>query len=121
MSAVDRVYVEDDPYTMANFRPGTTGLPMVVWLSEQAGAQHDVRIKVCRVHGNRMQPDHTASVAVRPQPHPVVAGTLSPADLQAVVQWIALNEASIVDYWDGLIDTAELTHRLRPLNPPIAP
>jgi hypothetical protein len=111
---------EDDPYAMANLRPATTGLPMVVWVSERGNAQHDVRVKVCCVHGTAIQPNNTASVAVRPQAH-LVAGNLDQPDLQAVMRWIDLNLDPIVAYWDGMIDTAELLQRLRPLDPPIAP
>ena len=120
MSAPVIIDVEDDPYTMANLRPAFTGLPMVVWVSERGNAQHDVRVKVCRIHGNAIQFNNTASVGVRPQPR-LMAGNLSPPDLQAVSRWVTLNADPIVAYWDGIIDTSELMQRLRPLNPPIAP
>lgn len=107
---------EDDPYAMANLRPATTGLPMVVWVSERGNAPHDVRVKVCCVHGNTIQINNTASVGVRPQPH-LAAGTLSAPDLQAVTRWINLNADPIVAYWDGLIDTAELLQRLQRIGP----
>lgn len=111
---------QDDFYTMANLRPAFTGLPMVVWVSEQGNAKHDVRVKVCCVHGDRIQLNNTASVSVRPQPA-IMAGYLPPADLQAVSRWITLNAEPIVAYWDGIIDTVELLQRLQPLHPPIAP
>ena len=106
--------VYEDPYAMANLRPADTGLPMVVWVSERGNAPHDARVKVCRVHGERMQWNNTASVAVRPQPH-IAAGELSPADLVAVADWIRLNEQAILDYWEGRIFTVELLQRLRKL------
>ena len=112
---------EDDAYAMANLRPIRTGLPMVVWVSERGIAQHDVRVKVCCVHGDNIQFHNAASVAVRPQPHLVPPGRLSAADLHAVRNWIALNADPIIAYWDGLIDTVELLQRLQPLHPPIAP
>jgi hypothetical protein len=105
---------EEDPYAMANLRPADTGLPMTVWVSERAGAPHDVRVKVCTVHSSRMLPASTASVAMRPAPR-VVVGQLSPDDFQAVSRWISLNEATIIDYWDGAIGTGELMRRLRRL------
>jgi hypothetical protein len=49
---------------------------------------------------------------VRPVPH-LVTGQLSAADLRAVSEWIRLNEAVIVGYWDGTIDTGELIQQLR--------
>ena len=112
---------ESDPYTMANLRPAVTGLPMVIWISERGNAQHDVRLKVCCVHGDKIQYNNTVSVAVRPQPHVISPGKLSSSDLQAVSRWVGLNADPIIAYWDGIIDTFELMQRLRPLIPPIAP
>ena len=106
--------ITEAPFDMANLPPRLTGLPMVVWVSERGNAAHDVRVKVCRVHGERMQWNNAASVAVRPQPC-LVAGQLSPADLAVVSDWIHLNEAVLVDYWEEQIFTDELLSRLRKL------
>src|SRR4051812_47530866 len=105
-----------DFFLMANLRPATTGLPMVVWVSESGLARHESRVKVSTVHGPRVQYANMATVAVRPTPL-LVAGQLSAADLQAVSEWIRLNEAALAAYWDCQIDTAELMQRLRPLSP----
>jgi hypothetical protein len=67
-----------------------------------------------------MSPSNTASVAVRPTPH-LLGGQLSPADLLAVSEWIRRNEAVILGYSDGKIDTGELFLLLRPLAPPAEP
>ena len=103
-----------DLYEMANLYPAETGLPMTVWVSPRGHARHDVRIKVCRVHGPRMTIDDTVVVAVRPTPR-LVAGQLSPADMRLVADWLRLNEAALVDYWEGTIGTVELARRLRRL------
>jgi hypothetical protein len=112
--------VEDELFLMTNLYPATTGLPMVIWVGPRYGAQHDVRIKVMMVHGTRMDPGNLAVVAVRPTPH-VIAGQLSRADLQAVSRWIAMNEAAILDHWNGLTDGVQMGQQLRPLSPPIPP
>jgi hypothetical protein len=91
---------------------------MVVWVSERGLARHEVRVKVSAVHGARVQHANMATVVVRPAPR-LVTGQLSAADFQAVSDWIRLNEARLVTYWDSLIDTAELIQRLRPLSPPV--
>jgi hypothetical protein len=111
---------ELDPFLMADLRPATTGLPMVVWVSERGQARHDVRVKISTVHGPRMQHANRATVAVRPAPR-LIAGHLSATDLQAVSEWIQLNEPALIAYWDCQIDTAELIQRLRPLSPPVPP
>jgi hypothetical protein len=104
----------DEPFEMANLYPRTTGLPMTVWLSPRGNARHDVRIKVNMTHGNQMTVDNTAVVAVRPAPR-VLAGRLSTDDRQAVFNWINLNAAAIIAYWDGDIDTVQLSQMLQPL------
>ena len=103
---------DDALFEMANLFPATTGLPMVIWASERGRARHDVRIKVSQARGVRMLPGDLATVAVRPVPR-LVDGRLSVADLQAVGDWIRLNEAALVAYWEYRIDTAEFIGRLR--------
>jgi hypothetical protein len=72
------------------------------------------------MHGRQMVIADAATVGVRPAPR-LIAGQLSPADLQAVSNWIRLNEGALVDYWDFTIDTDELLQRLQPLSPAIPP
>jgi hypothetical protein len=106
--------VEDELFLMTNLYPVSTGLPMVIWVGPSYGAQHDVRIKVMMAHGTRMDPGNLAVVAVRPTPR-VVAGQLSADDLRAISQWLALNEAAILDHWNGLTDGVQLGQQLRRL------
>jgi hypothetical protein len=103
---------EQDLFESANLYPRNTGLPMTVWASPRARAQHDARIKVCMTPGDRMDVDNTAVVSLRPQPR-LLHGTLAPADWRAVQAWATLNLAVLIDYWDGVIDTLEFVQRLR--------
>ena len=106
---------EDDPYLMANLYPRTTGLPMTIWVSERGGARHDVRLKVSTVHGARaIRKEEQAVVALRPQPR-LLHGALDRGDLDAVLSWISLNQAVVIEYCNGEADTAELIGRLKPL------
>jgi hypothetical protein len=100
--------LDTDFFLMANLRPRTTGLPMVVWVSERGNARHDIRVEVALQHGDRIDPSHTAVFGVRPIP-----GYLPASDQHAVSDWIKLNEAAIIEYWDGVIDTGELLGRLK--------
>jgi hypothetical protein len=69
---------------------------------------------VNRSHGARFSPGNFAVVAVRPAPR-LIAGNLLPADLGAVSEWIQLNEAALVDYWEYRISTSRLIQQLRRL------
>ena len=104
----------DELFEMANLYPRTTGLPMTVWVSPRGNARHDVRVKVNMTHGNQMTVDNTAVVAVRPTPH-LIAGRLSTDDEHAVFTWIGLNATALIAYWDGDVDTVQLSQLLKPL------
>lgn len=103
---------DEDLYEMTNVFPRTSGLPVTVWVSARGGARHDVRVKVCRVPGNRMIPGETAVVSVRPEPR-LMEGDLDGEALRAVQRWIKLNEDLLIALWDGEIDGVELAQRLR--------
>jgi hypothetical protein len=104
----------DELFEMANLYPRTTGLPMTIWVSVRGNARHDVRVKVNMMHGDRMNIDSTAVVAVRPSPR-VIEGHLSSEDERIVSEWIRLNAVAIVAYWNGDIDTVQLAQALKPL------
>jgi hypothetical protein len=109
-----RVNTVEAPYEMANLYPRQTGLPMTVWASPRGRARHDLRIKVCRTHGDNMDPTNLAVVAVRPVPH-VVHGPLAQSDFAPVAEWIALNQDALIGYWNGALDTIEFASKLRRL------
>jgi hypothetical protein len=100
-----------DLFEMANLYPRTTGLPMTVWVSPKGHARHDARVKVNTTHGQRMDLDNAAVVAIRPTPR-LIEGALSPSDQTAVAEWVTHNRDALIDFWDGTIDTAELIGRL---------
>jgi hypothetical protein len=60
-----------------------------------------------------MDPTDLVSVSIRPSPR-AIDGDPPPEVMQAVSPWIERNEAALMDYWDGAIDTIELASRLRP-------
>jgi hypothetical protein len=112
---------EDEGFWMANLPPRATGLPMVVFVSQRGNARHAIRIKVSLTHGNHMDPGNTVPVGVYPTPHEIIPGRLSRADRDAVFQWIALNEAVLLNYWENKIFTDEMLAQVRPLSPPVLP
>ena len=95
--------------------PRITGLPMAVWIPENYGSQHAVRVKVSPLHGGRGSWRAAPSVGVRPQPHEIVPGSLPAADVALVRQWIALNRDVIIALWDGVLDADEVFAKLRPI------
>lgn len=98
---------EDDAFLMANLRQKTTGLPMVIWVSEKQ-ASHGARIKVSTNHSDKINLDETVSVSIANPPEIVAGYGLSNKDLQLVSAFIKLNEKLLVDYWNSEIDTGDL-------------
>jgi hypothetical protein len=101
-------------FEMANISPKRTGLPFVVWISPQAGAPHDVRVKVSR--GPKVHSSELVSVAIRPDVH-VVGGKLNAHDLSLLQKWVDLNRDVIVKYWEGDIEyTEDAIAALKPID-----
>jgi hypothetical protein len=101
-------------FEMANLRPASTGLPMVIWVSEKGRARHGPRIKVSRKHGDRMDIRNTVSVTIDGPPR-VIGEGLAAGDLDLVSDYISRNRDALLAYWHGEIDTVELISRLRPI------
>ncbi len=76
----------------------------MVWISQKAGAPHDVRVKVSK--GPKVHPSELISVAIRPDVQ-VVGGAMSAHDLSLLRKWVELNLDTIVRYWDGEIEYTE--------------
>jgi hypothetical protein len=111
MTTMREVEAESDElFEMANLFPRTTGLAMTVWVSPRGNARHDIRVKVNMTHGDQMNIANTAVVGVRAAPH-IIAGP--PDDQRAVFEWVSLNTAALVSYWEGRIDTIELGQLLK--------
>lgn len=105
---------DEGMFGMANLRPDRTGLPFVVFISQQGGARHDVRVKVSR--GPRADPAQMVTVTVRPEPRSIPPDGLSAEELALVARWIALNRQVLIDYWTGEIGyTEDALAALRPL------
>jgi hypothetical protein len=77
--------------------PDDTGLLMVVWITENDGYPHDVRLQVATVHGSRGSWRVSPSMGVRPNPHEIRPGSLPPADAQAVAHWIEFKRDVVLD------------------------
>jgi hypothetical protein len=103
---------EEDFFDMSNLRPKHTGLPMVVWVSHRGRTRHDARVKVCRTPGDRIDVDDMAVVGIRPTPT-LIEGPLDARSLKLVQKWIALNETTLIGYWDGELDTVEMLQSLK--------
>lgn len=116
MSATDTFDLDqEEDWAAVKLVPRMTGLPMAVWITENVGYQHDVRVKVSAIHGGRGSWRTAPSVGVRPRPHEIVPGSLPAGDVALVIDWIVLNRDIIVAFWDGALEADEVLSRLQKL------
>jgi hypothetical protein len=106
-----------EDWAQVKLPPRLTGLPMAVWITEDDGYPHDVRVKVSTLRGGRGSWRTAPSIAVRPTPREIVPGSLPAADVALVSRWIDLNRDLIIDYWNGVVDFDEVTPRLQQVQP----
>jgi hypothetical protein len=108
-----------EDWAAVKLTPQRTGLPRAVWITENQGYPHDVRVKVSRVRSGRGTWPDAVSVSVRPVCEEIVPPGRQPelpaADLALVCRWVVLNRDVILDFWDGAIDAIDAGARLQKL------
>jgi hypothetical protein len=98
---------------MANLRPDETNLPFVVWVSQKAGAQHDIRVKVAP--GPKVIASQMGVYAVRPFRY-VARQPLSSQEEKLLESWILKNLDVLIGFWDGDIEyTRDMMEKIEPL------
>lgn len=104
--------VEDElTASMAMFRKNITGVDNTLYISLKFPG-HVPRIKVAIEPAARLDPfGDNASVAITDGRH--LDGTEMPAWLRKQVEWfLEVNRATLLEYWEGRLDTDELRDRL---------
>lgn len=122
MTRLEEYLTEEQEYEllfeMANIRPKTTNLSMIVYVSvgkiENKKMRHGPRIKVSKSYNDRFNPLDTFSVTIDKR-HPDVIGStgdINSKDMEQVRRWIVLNYDVLMSYWDDEYDTADLFNNL---------
>jgi len=63
-------------------------------------------------HGDRLDIDNLAVVAIRPEPR-LVHGELSRRDMDLVAAWIRLNDDALMGHWEGRLGGIEFGRALK--------
>jgi hypothetical protein len=95
---------------MVSYRRNVTGIAHTIFISPKGNARHGPRLKVAIDPPDSIDPrSHTVSVTIDGKP----LGKIDPVLLAAVCDFIALNRAVLLAYWNYEIDTDQLRRRLR--------
>jgi hypothetical protein len=93
-------------WEMSNFRPKSTGLPMVIWLNFKSGREkHGPRLKVSPSHGDTAQISNWQTVTISDDPK--LIGNLSIKDFKLVKQFILNNKDLLIKFWNDEIDISD--------------
>lgn len=112
MTKSTQISNEDLMFLMTNLRPKRTGLPMIIWISEDDETGQVCNIKVQMVHGNKSDAFNWVLVTVSNEPKIIGEITLSDKDFAAVKKYILLNQEAIMKYWNHETCTSELLDAL---------
>ena len=100
-------------YEMANFRPKSTGLSMVVWVvPTNKKEKHYARIKVSTHYGDSLRYEDFFTVTVPDLDIIGNTGDIGTKDQKLLLHWIKINENAIIDYWNNKIDIAEFLEKM---------
>jgi hypothetical protein len=83
-------------------------------VSDSPRARHEIPNQGSHVARPADVDQRTTTIAVHPT-HPGSSPANYLRSIQAVSEWIRLNEAALADYWDGRIYTDEIAQRLQRL------
>jgi hypothetical protein len=106
----------DEAEDMVSLRKVRTGVDNTAFVSTKGYARHAPCVKIA------IDPPDSLNAAARTASMSIhdysIAGTHMPPHLvKQVKRFIERNRASLLDYWDNKIDTAELIERLRSIDP----
>jgi hypothetical protein len=97
-----------------NLSPKTTGLPTVIYISVKGNSKHFARIKASSKRGNKLKADSLITITI--DDNPVVIGDkgdLTTKNIHQLIDFVIVNKQNLLDYWNELIDAAELIDRIR--------
>jgi len=103
--------LEDELFEMANFQPKSTGLRQMVWFSGDPLTKHQRPRGKVRVN-NRFYP---FSLDEPIQWLAAVPPGVSARDFSRIAEFVRLNRATLLAYWNGEIDTMGLVRRIQKL------
>ena len=100
-------------YGMSNLRPETTGLPFIVFISQQDSAKHAARVKWSPAP--KVQSKKMGSYALDPFEHKT-GPKLENKQERLLKNWIDLNIETLQKYWNGEIEyTEEVLEQIKSL------
>ena len=113
MEKIDRYerkfLTEKTLYEMSNLFPNRTGLKYTIWILTKSGREkHGPRIKV-------FNKDWSISVSIDNNPEikdQKGKVNIKNKDLKDIYKFILLNKKTLLDHWNGKIDSADLSEKL---------
>jgi hypothetical protein len=110
---MSRIAAEEDFSLLSNLSPRRTGLPFVVWISAQGGAEQDLCVKISR-HA-KVKSGELITVALHPEIRALGSAPFTAEELTLLTEWVGKNGAILLAYWNQEIDSADAISALQPV------
>jgi hypothetical protein len=106
---------DEEAADMVSLRSDRTGVENTIFVSTKGYAQHAPRIKIA------IDPPHTLNAATKSasiaiHDYSIRGEYVPPHIVEQAKRFIERNRATLLDYWECKIDTAELIERLKPVS-----
>ncbi len=118
LSRVDQYGQPLDLFEMANARQNETGLPVIIFVSQEEPG-HIPRIKVQADYGTKVNQGNWFSMSIEDEPLILAnarnAEKLSSKDLHAICRFIFINKKLLLDLWNEEITHKEFLTQMQPV------
>lgn len=103
-------FKENQLFEMSNLFSNKTGLKYTIWIATKSGREkHSARIKIDGT-------DWVFSISISNNPEikdKKGKVDISAKDLNDIKQFIVKNQDTLLDHWNGLIDSADLVKQIK--------
>jgi len=119
-----KILTEDQLFEMANKSKAKTGLSINIYLSIKPANKKEelIRVKVQNNYADRFDVGDLLSIVIYPNKNfeyfieHTQKVKITNKDIEEVLKFVKLNYAVIKEYWDGLLDSEDMSSRLKKVN-----
>ena len=113
------VYTDEMLLEMATISQNTTGLDVIIWVTQSTGKHNLPRIKFQNNTATKIQINELIPISISDDPKILLKNNdlnkikISQTQINGIKQWIMKNKEILIDYWEEKITTDELFQKLK--------
>ena len=113
------VYIDEMLLGMATISQNTTGLDVIIWVTQSTGKHNLPLIKFQNNTATKIQINELIPISISDDPKILLKNNdlnkikISQTQINGIKQWIMKNKEILIDYWEEKITTDELFQKLK--------